>query len=48
MTLSNDHEHRLLQAIHYLRNHFAEAVRIGDLAAIAQLSPSHFIVSSKR
>ncbi len=42
MTLSNDHEHRILQAIHYLRDHFAKAVRIGDLAAIAQLSPSAF------
>ena len=42
MTLSNDHEHRILQAIHYLRDHFAESVRIGDLAAIALLSPSAF------
>ncbi len=42
MTLSNDHEHRILHAIHYLRDHFAESVRIGDLAAIAQLSPSAF------
>ncbi len=42
MTLSNDHEHRILQAIHYLRDHFAKSVRIGDLAAIAQLSPSAF------
>ncbi len=42
MTLSNDHEHRILQAIHYLRDHFADSVRIGDLAAIAQLSPSAF------
>ena len=42
MTLSNDHEHRILQAIHYLRDHFAESVRIGDLAAVALLSPSAF------
>ena len=42
MTLSNTHEHRILQAIHFLRNHFADPVRIGDLAAIAQLSPSAF------
>ena len=42
MTLSNDHGHRILQAIHYLRDHFAESVRIGDLAAVAQLSPSAF------
>ncbi len=42
MTLSNNHEHRILDAIHYLRDHFAESVRIGDLAAVAQLSPSAF------
>ena len=42
MTLSNDHEYRILQAIHYLRDHFAEVVRIHDLAAVAQLSPSAF------
>jgi AraC-like DNA-binding protein len=42
MTLSNKHEHRILQAIHFLRDRFAEPVRIGDLAAIAQLSPSAF------
>ena len=42
MTLSNTHERRILEAIHYLRDHFAEAVRIGDLAAVAQLSPSAF------
>ena len=42
MTLSNDHEHRILQAIHYLRDRFAESVRIHDLAAVAQLSPSAF------
>ena len=42
MTLSNDHEHRILQAVHYLRDRFAESVRIGDLAAVAQLSPSAF------
>ena len=42
MTLSNSHEHRILQAIHFLRNHFAEPVRMGVLAAIAQLSPSAF------
>ncbi len=42
MILSNSHEHRILQAIHWLRDHFAKAIRIGDLAAIAQLSPSAF------
>lgn len=42
MTLSNSHEHRILQTIHWLRDHFAKSIRIGDLAAIAQLSPSAF------
>ncbi len=42
MSLSNQHEHRILQAIHYLRYHFAESVRIGELAAVAQLSHSAF------
>ena len=42
MTLGNNHEHCILQAIHFLRDHFTEPVRIGDLAAIAQLSPSAF------
>ena len=42
MTLNTNHEHRILQAIHFLRDHFAETVRMGELAAIAQLSPSAF------
>jgi len=42
MTLCNNHEHRILHAIHSLRDRFAEPVRIADLAAIAQLSPSAF------
>ncbi len=42
MTLSSDHGHRILQAIHFLRDHFADSVRIEDLATIAQLSPSAF------
>ena len=42
MTLSNHHEHRILKAIHYLRERFAKSVRIGELAAVAQLSPSSF------
>jgi AraC-like DNA-binding protein len=42
MTLCNNHEHRILQAIHSLRDRFAEPVRIADLASIAQLSPSAF------
>lgn len=42
MTLSSHHEHRILQAIHHLREHFAESVRIGELADVARLSPSAF------
>lgn len=42
MILSNNHEHRILEAIHFLRDHFTKPVRIGDLASIARLSPSAF------
>lgn len=42
MMLSNNHEHRILETVHYLRNHFTKSVRIDDLAAVAQLSPSAF------
>jgi AraC-like DNA-binding protein len=41
-TLNNNHEHRILQAIHFLRDHYAEPVRIVELASIAQLSSSAF------
>ena len=42
MTLANHQEHRILQAIHHLRDHFAESVRINELADVARLSPSAF------
>lgn len=42
MTLGHSHEHRILQAIHSLRDRFAQPVRIDELASIAQLSPSAF------
>jgi AraC-like DNA-binding protein len=42
MTLANSHAERLINAIHALRDRFAEPVRIDELAAIAQLSPSAF------
>ena len=42
MTLSNNHERRILAAIHFLRDHFAQPIRTGQLASIAQLSPSAF------
>ena len=42
MVLANSHAQRVINAIHTLRDRFAEPVRIDDLAAIAQLSPSAF------
>lgn len=42
MTLANSHGQRLISAIHALRDRFAEPVRIEELAAIVQLSPSAF------
>lgn len=42
VVLSHGREHRLLGAIHWLRKRFAEQVRVEDLAAIAQMSPSAF------
>ncbi|WP_105426479.1 AraC family transcriptional regulator [Neorhizobium tomejilense] len=42
MTLGNDHTQRIVSVIHSLRDHFAESVRIEDLADKAGLSPSAF------
>ena len=42
MTLTNSHAHRVISAIHLLRNRFAESIRIEELAAVAQMSPSAF------
>jgi AraC-like DNA-binding protein len=42
MTLCNNYEPRILQAIHFLRDRFAKPVRIVELASIAQLSSSAF------
>ncbi|GLS20441.1 hypothetical protein GCM10007874_34580 [Labrys miyagiensis] len=42
MMLGSNHAYRVIHAIHALREHFAQAVRIEELAAIAQLSPSAF------
>ncbi|MET0331566.1 MAG: AraC family transcriptional regulator [Dyella sp.] len=42
MVLSNDHRQRLIQAVHVLREQFAQSLRIEALAAIAQMSPSTF------
>ena len=42
MVLGSDHSHRIIDAIHALRDRFADDVRIDDLAAIARMSPSAF------
>lgn len=42
LVLANGHAERVIKAIHALRDQFAEAVRIEELAAIAQMSPSAF------
>jgi AraC-like DNA-binding protein len=42
MTLANSHEHRVVAAIHALRERFIEPVRIDELAGVAQLSASAF------
>lgn len=40
--LANTHAQRIINAIHALRDRFAEPVRIEELAEIAQMSPSAF------
>ena len=42
MTLTNSHAQRVISAIHLLRDRFAESIRIEELAAVAQMSPSAF------
>jgi AraC-like DNA-binding protein len=42
MTLANSPSQRVISAMHSLRRRFRETVRIADLAAIAQMSPSAF------
>ncbi|MFM0300460.1 AraC family transcriptional regulator [Paraburkholderia sediminicola] len=42
VVLANSHVQRVVTAIHALRDQFAETVRIEDLAAVAQMSPSAF------
>lgn len=42
MVLANTHAHRVIAAIHRLRDRFAEPMRIEDLAAGAQMSTSAF------
>ena len=42
MTMANKHEPRLIRAVHALRDRFAEATRIEELAGIAKMSPTAF------
>ncbi len=42
MALANTPSQRVINAMHSLRRRFKETVRIGELAAIAQVSPSAF------
>jgi len=42
VVLASSHVQRVVKAIHVLRNQFAEAVSIDDLAAVAQMSASAF------
>jgi AraC-like DNA-binding protein len=42
MAMTNTPSHRVLEAMRALREKFAEAIRVDDLAAIAQMSPSAF------
>lgn len=42
MTLANGPSQRVINAMHTLRTRFTEAIRIEELAAIAQMSPSAF------
>ncbi|MBI1202724.1 MAG: helix-turn-helix domain-containing protein [Rhodopseudomonas sp.] len=42
LTLANGPSWRVISAMHSLRNRFKEAVRVAELAAVAQMSPSAF------
>ena len=42
LTLAGSHAQRVLSAVHTLREHFAEPIRVEELAATARLSPSAF------
>jgi AraC-like DNA-binding protein len=42
MTMAKSHPRSVISAIHSLRDRFKQAVRIEDLASIAQMSPSAF------
>ena len=42
MTVGKPHTKNVLHAIHFLRDHFTEPLRIENLASLAQMSPSAF------
>lgn len=42
VAMANGHEQRVINAIHSLRDRFAEPLRVEDLASIAKMSPSAF------
>ncbi|ASG23317.1 AraC family transcriptional regulator [Nitrospirillum viridazoti] len=42
MTLAQNHTQRVINAIHMLRARYTDAIRVHELAAVAQLSPSAF------
>jgi transcriptional regulator GlxA family with amidase domain len=42
MVLTEHHAHRVIGAIHYLRDHFNQPMRVEDLAARARMSASAF------
>ncbi|VWB05192.1 AraC family transcriptional regulator [Burkholderia arboris] len=42
VVFANGHAQRVVAAIHALRGQFAEAIRVEELAAVAQMSPSAF------
>ena len=42
MTMANKHERSVIRTVHALRDRFAEAIRIEELAGIAKMSPTAF------
>lgn len=42
MALANTPSQRVLEAMHWMRDHFAEPFRVDDAAAVAQMGPSAF------
>ncbi len=42
MALANTPSQRVIEAMHWMRDHFAEPMRVDDAAAVAKMSPSAF------